>query len=319
MDTPCRVCCVGTGVIGSSWAAAFAVHGNQVALYDLKPELLYSARERILAIFHQLREAGVLDDQSAAEAMGRLHFTTDLAEAAGDAQWIQENAPDRLELKKSVLSQIEGCCPPNAVVASSTSNLLISKIAEDAARPERCIGGHPYNPPHLIPLVEVTRGPKTGDETVAAAVEFYSSCGKTPVVLQKETIGFISNRLQMALYREAVDLVMRGVCSVEDVDAAVTYGPGLRWAALGPNMIYQLGGGEGGLKGLLTALKEGGDALIADLADWKEQPPEWIDLAQAGVLQEMEHFPAYIGHSNRSIGAFRDQVLIELLKLHQKL
>lgn len=139
------------------------------------------------------------------------------------------------------------------------------------------------------------------------------------MVLQKESIGFISNRLQMALYREAVDLVMRGVCSVADVDTAVTYGPGLRWAALGPNMIYQLGGGAGGLKGLLTALKDGGNALIADLADWKRQPEEWIDLAQAGVLEEMAHMPEHVGCTVEEIAAFRDKTLLELLKLHQKI
>ena len=314
-----RVACVGTGVIGSSWAAAFAINGFQVALYDIKDTFLAEAEKKIAAIFHSMETAGVLTPDAVSAARAKLSFTTDLTEAVGSVQFIQENTPDRIELKQSVLAQIEAACAPDTVIASSTSNLLISKIAERALHPERCVGGHPYNPPHLIPLVEVTRGPNTSDRALEAAVVFYRACGKSPVVLQKESIGFISNRLQMALYREAVDLVMRGVCSVEDVDTAVTYGPGLRWASLGPNMIYQLGGGSGGLKGLLTALKEGGDALIADLADWKEQPAEWIDIAQAGVLREMEHFPDHISHDNAQIGVFRDKVLIELLKLHQKL
>ena len=314
-----QVACIGSGVIGSSWAVVFAAKGFQVCVYDIKDTFLSDAKQRITAILTTLQQKGVLSRETVAGTKARLGFTTDLSTAVGNAQLIQENTPDRIELKKEILAQIEAHCSPDAIIASSTSNLLISKIAEDAIHPERCIGGHPYNPPHLIPLVEVTRGPKTDDQTMERAVAFYRACGKSPVVLQKESIGFISNRLQMALYREAVDLVLRGVCSVEDVDTAVTYGPGLRWAALGPNMIYQLGGGTGGLKGLLTALKEGGDALIADLADWKKQPDEWIEIAQKGVWQEMEHFPAHIGHSNDTIGAFRDQVLIELLKLHQKL
>lgn len=319
MNPISHVACVGTGVIGSSWAAAFAMKGFQVTLYDIKDTFLADAEKKIIAILNSMVAAGALTPDAVSAARARLTFTTDLTETVSGAQFIQENTPDRIELKQHVLAQIEAACAPDAVIASSTSNLLISKIAENALHPERCIGGHPYNPPHLIPLVEVTRSPKTSGQALETAVNFYRACGKSPVVLRKESIGFISNRLQMALYREAVDLVTRGVCSVEDVDAAVTYGPGLRWASLGPNMIYQLGGGTGGLKGLLTALKEGGDALIADLADWKEQPAEWTDIAQAGVLQEMEHFPDHIGHNNDEIGAFRDKVLIELLKMHQKL
>ena len=202
--------------------------------------------------------------------------------------------------------------------ASSTSGLLISDIVAEALHPERCIGAHPYNPPHLIPLVELTRCDKTDDDCVQLAYDFYQSIGKEAVLLRKECPGFIANRLQLALYREVQDLVMRGVCSVEDVDKALVYGPGIRWAIFGHNMIMQMGN-PGGLTGMVEMLGNSGDRWLEDMASWTHQPDNWAQVAQPGVDQEMANFPDYIGHTNAECIAYRDQMLIDILKLHKKL
>lgn len=313
-----QIACIGGKVIGSSWAVNFSMKGYPVTLTTTRQTTLEDAKAKVEAFLDALAEQAVLTADEAQRAKERVSYTTSIPDAVRSADFIQENTPDNLELKQQVLAQIEENCPPHAIIASSTSNLSIKKITEKAQDPARCIGAHPFNPPHLVPLVEISQGNAT-DEVVKRAVDFYKSCGKAPAVLRKDSIGFIANRLQMALYREAVDLVTRGVCSVEDVDNAVTFGPGMRWSCLGPNMLYQLGGGENGLKGLLTALKTGGDALIADLADWKVQPENWPDVGQQGVWEEMEHMPEYIGHTDGEIAAFRDQFFIQILKMHHRL
>lgn len=318
MDKVKKVACIGGKVIGSSWAVNFSMKGYPVTVTTTRQATLDDAKAKIEAFLDALVEKDVMTKDEAAAAKGRVSYTTVIADAVKDADFIQENTPDNLELKKSVLAEIEANCPADAIIASSTSNLSIKKIAEDAKNPDRCIGAHPFNPPHLVPLVEISQG-NASEETVQRAVAFYKDCGKAPAVLRKDSIGFIANRLQMALYRESVDLVTRGVCSIEDIDNAVTFGPGMRWSCLGPNMLYQLGGGAGGLKGLLTALKAGGDALIADLADWKVQPAEWPDVAQEGVWEEMKNLPEYIGHTDAEVAAFRDNFFIEILKMHHRL
>ena len=282
-----RAACVGGGVIGSSWAIQFAMRGLAVTLYDINDEQLKRSESQ-------------------------MHKSLDALE--------QFNAitPERLEIKQSILAQVEACAAADALYASSTSGLLISDIAAKAAHPERCVGAHPYNPPHLIPLVELTSGDKTDPALLRLAYDFYQSIGKEAVLLRRECPGFIANRLQLALYREVQDLVMRGVCSVEDADKALVYGPGLRWAIFGHNMIMQLGN-PGGLTGMVNMLGNSGDRWLADMASWTHQPDNWAEVAQPGVDEEMKHFPDHIGHTNEACAAYRDQMLIELLKLHKKL
>ena len=315
---PRNVAVIGSGVIGSSWSVNFAIKGYTVFLYDISTDSLETSKEYIRTNLDHLIEHGAIQETDAQNARGRIHLTSSLEEAVSNAFFIQENIPDKLPIKRETLARIEALCPTDAIYASSTSHHLITDIAAEAVHPERCIGGHPFNPPHLIPLVEVSRGEATEDKYLEKAVAFYRSCGKEPAVLRKESIGFIANRLSMALFREAVDMVRRGVCTVADVDAAVTYGPGMRWAAIGPHMCYQLGG-SGGFKGLLTALGPGGDALLNDLADWKSMPKDYLDEGQTGVLEEMEGLPDVIGHTEEEIAAFRDKVLIELMKAHEKI
>lgn len=313
-----RVACVGGGVIGSSWAIQYAMKGLDVALYDINDEQLAKSRAQMEKSLDALCTHGAIDPARRAEIAGRVRFTTDMAQAVSAAQFIQESGPERIEIKRDILAQIEAHAAPDALFASSASGLLISDIVAQAQHPERCVGAHPYNPPHLIPLVEITKGAKTSEETVQTVYDFYQSIGKEAVLLRRECPGYIANRLQLALYREVQDLVMRGVCTVEDADKALVYGPGIRWAIFGHNMIMQLGN-PGGLSGMVKMLGNSGDVWLADMASWTHQPDDWGEVAQPGVDQEMAHFPDYIGRTNAECAAYRDRMLIEILKLHKKL
>lgn len=313
-----RVACIGGGVIGSSWAIQFAMHGLNVSLYDINDEQLGKSRTQMDKSLDALLRYEAIDPLRREEIVEKITFTTDMAAAVKGAQFIQESGPERLEIKQSILAQVEQFAAPEAIYASSTSGLLISDISAHATHPRRCIGAHPYNPPHLIPLVELTRSEATDDGVVQLAYDFYQSIGKEAVLLQKECPGFIANRLQLALYREVQDLVMRGVCSVEDADKALVYGPGIRWAIFGHSMIMQLGNPDG-LTGMVKMLGNSGDRWLEDMASWTHQPDNWAEVAQPGVDREMANFPDHIGHTNDECRTYRDKMLIDILKLHKKL
>ncbi|MDR2741790.1 MAG: hypothetical protein LBB98_06505 [Treponema sp.] len=313
-----KAACVGGGIIGSSWAVQFAMKNLDVMLYDINDEQLEKSKKAMSAHLEPLVRYGVITGERKNAVANRVGFTTSIESAVKDADFVQESGPERLEIKRQILSQVDGYAKPGALYASSTSGLLISDIVKGSPYPGRCVGAHPYNPPHLIPLVEITRSGDTADATVSGVYDFYRSIGKEPVLLRKECPGFLANRLQLALYREVQDLVIRGVCSVEDIDKALVYGPGLRWSIFGHNMIMQLGN-SGGLTGMVKMLGDSGDRWLADMAGWTHQPDNWSEIAQPGVDEEMKNFPDYIGHTNEQCSAYRDRMLIELLKLHRKL
>jgi len=307
------------GVIGYSYALKFAMAGLEVWAQNRTPESSAGAKARVRTSLDSLVQNGVYTEDEAEEIASRIHYTTSVAEAVKDAQFIQESSAEHYEVKWEIVDQIEAAASPDAIIASSTSGLLVTEIAKNAKHPERFCGGHPYNPPHLIPLVEITRGEKTAEETVQCAKAFYQSIGMEPVVLQKEALGFICNRLQMALYREVANLVMSGVCSVEDADKAVTFGPGIRWGIMGPSLVFELGGGKGGVSGLMNHLHDSTTLWLNDMADWKEFPAEWSDIAQKGVDEELAHRSPEIGNTPETLAEYRDHMLIEELKLHGKL
>lgn len=305
----------GGGIIGSSWSTYFLWKGLPVSVYDINDQALTVAKNRIAVNLSYLSEKKVLTKRAAKEAMGRALFTHDIKEAAHDVHFFQESVPENYDVKQSLVAALDQYGSPDAVFASSTSGLLITEIAKFSKYPERCIGAHPYNPPHLIPLVEINKGDQTSDETILTAYNFYKGIGKEPIVLKKEALGFISNRLQLALYREAMDLVLRGVCSVEDVDRAVCFGPGLRFALMGPNLIFQLGGGKVGLKGLMEHVGPSIELWWNDMADWKTWPEGSKDLLQKGVEQEMANRRPEEGRTTEEITRWRDDMLLKLLKL----
>lgn len=314
-----QVAVVGSGLIGSGWATLYASAGQIVSVYDINEDALAKAKERIQNNLSYLEKEGVYSSEEAKEILNHISFITSMKQAVGNAQFIQENGPDRVEIKKQMLNEIETYISPDSIYASSTSALLISDIAQYAKHPERCIGGHPYNPPHLIPLVELTKGENTSEEVVQTAYEFYKSVGKEPVILHKESMGFIANRLQAALNRELVDLIMRGVCSVEDADKALTFGPGIRWGIMGQTLTAHLGGGDKGIKGMIELTASSSKAMNGSLANWSDMPEGWADAAQQGVEEEMKHRDPEIGNTIPEIAAYRDHMLIQMLKLHKKL
>ena len=314
-----KVSCVGAGVIGYSYALLMSLKGLNVYVYDISDDALSLAKERVHESLKPLIKNGVVNDDKALDVENRIHYTTSMEEAVKDTYFIQESGPEHYEVKWSMVNDMEKYAPSDAIIASSTSGLLITEIAKNAKNPERFVGGHPYNPPHLIPLVEITKGEKTTEENTQKAKEFYTLIGKEPVVLQKEALGFICNRLQMALYREVCELVMRGVCTVEDADKAVTFGPGIRWGIMGPSLIFQLGGGKVGIDGLMNHLHDSITLWLNDMADWKEFPKEWPSIAREGVEESMKNRSKEIGNDDESLAKYRDDMLIEMLKLHNKL
>lgn len=314
-----NVSCVGAGVIGYSWALYFSLKKLNVTVYDISNESLELAKKRVHISLQSLIQNNVVDEVESKEIEDRIFYTTSMEEAVKDAKIVVESAPEDYDIKREIVKQIEEFTSDETIIVSSTSGLLITEIARDAKHPERFIGGHPYNPPHLIPLVEITKGEKTSEDVIKIAKEFYISIGKEPVVLQKEALGFICNRIQMALYREVCDLVSRGVCTVEDADKAVTFGPGLRWGIMGPSLVFQLGGGEHGISGLLKHLGPSIHMWLDDMADFKEFPSDFGPIVQQGVNEEIANRPKEIGNDDASLAVYRDKMLIEMLKLHNKL
>lgn len=314
-----NVACVGGGIIGYSWALGFAMKGMNVKVYDITEEALTLAKNRVHESLKLFTRNHILSEDETKEIEERISYTTSMEEAVKDALFIQESGPEHYDVKHQMVLEIEKYTSPETIIASSTSGLLITEIAKVAKYPERFVGAHPYNPPHLIPLVEITKGEKTTEENVNIAKEFFQLMGKEPVVLQKEALGFICNRLQMALYREVCELVMRGVCTVEDADKAVTFGPGLRWGIMGPSMIFQLGGGQVGIDGLFHHLEESITMWLNDMADFKEFPKKWPEIARKGVDEAIKNRPEELGNNDTKLAEYRDDMLVQLLKLHHKI
>ena len=314
-----KVACVGAGVIGYSWALYYSLKELSVTVYDLTDEKLQLAKKRIHESLVNLKQNDVVSENEIDEIESRISYTTSMEEAVKDVQFITESGPENYEVKQKMAEEMEKYTSSDTIIASSTSGLLVTEIAKNAKHPERFIGAHPYNPPHLIPLVELTRGEKTDDHVLEVAKEFYQMIDKEPVVLQKEALGFICNRIQMAVYREVCNIVMKGVCTIEDADKAVTYGPGLRWAIMGPSLVFELGGGEGHIDGLMKHLNPSISLWLHDMADFKDFPEEFPEIARKGVEEALKNRPQEIGNDDQSLAEYRDKMLISLLKLHNKL
>ncbi len=255
--------CLGGGVIGASWAALFLASGRSVALFDPAADVEKRVREYIENAWPTLTELGLNENGNP----NAITFHATAAKAVEGAGFIQENVPERLAIKTATYAEIEPVLDRDAIVASSASGLMLSQMQGGWGNPARFVLGHPFNPPHLIPLVEVMGNDLTDEEAVADAEAFYQSIGKVTIRLRKEKNGHVANRLQAAIWREAISLVVEGVASVEDVDKAVWAGPGLRWAAMGPTMLFNLGAGEGGLQSFCDHFAETFNGWWEDLGE----------------------------------------------------
>src|SRR6201996_2100679 len=240
-----RIAIIGTGVIGASWSSLFLAKGLQVVATDPAPNAETALRKFVDTAWPALKRLGL----APAASQSNLTFTADLPKALAGADLVQENGPERIEFKQKLYGQLDELLPPDVIIASSSSGLTMSEIQKGAAsHPERCVIGHPFNPPHLIPLVEIVGGAKTSEDTIRRTSEFYAALGKRTVRLHKELPGHVANRLQAALMREVYHLVGEGVVSVADVDTALCWGPGLRWGIMGQVLLNHLGGGSGGIE-----------------------------------------------------------------------
>ncbi len=303
-----NVAIVGTGVIGASWAALYLARGLTVIATDPAPHAETNLRRYIDNAWKDLTVIGLSGNAS----RDRLKFTLDLRQAVSNADLIQENGPERKDFKIKLFADMDAAAPPDSIIASSSSGLTMSVMQSSCKHPERCVIGHPFNPPHVIPLVEVVAGEKTSPETVQRAIAFYASIGKKPIHVRKEVVGHVANRLQAALYREIVYLIEQGVLDVADSDAAVSWGPGLRWGVMGPNLLFHLGGGQGGIQHFMEHLSGPVATWWKDLGTITEFSPQVKQTIIDGVLKEA---------GNRSIEELerdRDSMLLELLATRSK-
>jgi 3-hydroxyacyl-CoA dehydrogenase len=300
-----RVAIIGTGVIGASWAALFLAKGLEVVATDVAPDAEASLRHFVEAAWPALRRLGLAPGGS----QSNLKFTADLPTAVKNADFVQENGPERIDFKKKLYGQLDELLLADVIIASSSSGLTMSEIQSGCpSHPERCVIGHPFNPPHLVPLVEIVGGAKTSEDTIQRASEFYTSIGKRTVRLHKEVPGHVANRLQAALGREVYHLVAEGVVSVADVDTALCWGPGLRWGVMGQVLLNHLGGGEGGIEHFFAQ-------FTGPMTAW------WKVLGSPVLTPELQQtlidgVHAEVGsRSIDELAAQRDEVLLGLLEL----
>ena len=302
-----QVTVLGAGTIGASWTALFLARGLRVAVQDPNPAAEAYVGRYIADVWPTLRRLGM----AAGAAPDRCSFHVSPVTAVRGAEFVQENAPERLEIKRALYAEIDAVLPAGVILASSSSGLMMSDLQAGLASAPRMAIGHPFNPPHLIPLIEVVGGKATAPATVDWCLDFYRHIGKRPIHIRKEAPGHLANRLQAALWREAVNAVVTGLASVEDVDTAISAGPGLRWAAMGPHMTFHLGGGEGGMTHMLDQFRPAFEAW------WRTMgTPE---LTGAVCQQLIDGVAAEArGRDLATLARDRDAVLLPLLELVRK-
>ena len=298
-----RVGIVGTGVIGASWAAFFLARGLDVSATDPAPGAEDRLRAAVDRHWPTLQRMGLADGASPT----RLRFDASLERALEGCDFVQESGPERADFKAELYARMDAATPPQVLLASSSSGLPVSGMQVRCDAPQRVVLGHPFNPPHLIPLVEVGGGEATAPEAIERAMAFYAALGKRPIHVRREVLGHIANRLQAALWREAFHLVDQGVASVADIDTAIAHGPGLRWAVMGPFMNLHLSGGEGGMQHLLEHLGGPIESWWRDLGQ-----PAMTPALKARVVQGVTE--ARGDRREAALARRRDDLLIDLMR-----
>jgi len=299
-----RVAIVGTRVIGASWAAQYLARGLDVVATDPAPNAEANLRKYVDEAWGILTGIGL----SPGASRDRLGFATSMKEALSKADLVQENGPERPDFKIKLFADMDAATPVDSLIASSSSGITPSVMQSQCKHPERIVVGHPFNPPHIIPLVEVVGGAQTSPDAIRRAMEFYASIGKKPILLHKELPGHVGNRLQAALYREILYLIQEGVLSVADADDAVSWGPGLRWGAMGPSLQWHVGGGAGGIRHFMDHLMDPMEGMFKSLGIPKVTP-DLKKTVSDGVLHEAG------GRSVDQLAQEENDVLVGLLAL----
>lgn len=301
-----KVACVGAGIIGHSWTTLFATHGLEVILQSRTSSRLRWALEQIKSNLNFLTSKGLLDSR---DALSRIRMTTSVSDAINDVDYVQESTAENYEVKKSIFKQMDAKADENVILASSSSALLMTEIQKSTKKPQRCMIVHPWNPPHILPLVELVGGKATSKETIEMVRKFMLELGKNPVIVRKEVPGHIANRLQAAVLREAIDLVDQGVASVEDIDMALSTGPGLRWALMGPFLTHHLGGG--GIDRYFKAYRESLTSRWRTMATWTSIP----NSAAKKVVEGVKQMHIIRSKNMDEMLRWRDSKLVELIRL----
>jgi carnitine 3-dehydrogenase len=303
-----QVAIIGTGVIGASWASLFLAKGLDVVATDVAPGADAALKRFVAAAWPALQRLGLAPGAS----QSRLTFVANLADAVKQADLVQENGPEKIDFKRTLYRQLDELLHPGVIIASSSSGLTMSEIqAACEMHPERCVIAHPFNPPHLVPLVEIVGGAKTSETTIQRAAQFYTSIGQRTVRLNKEMPGHVANRLQAALAREVYYLVAEGVVSAADVDTALSWGPGLRWGIMGNLMLNHLGGGPGGIEHFFQQ-------FTGPMTAW------WKTLGSPVLTPDVQKklidgVHAEVGSRTiDELAAERDEVLLGLIELRKK-
>lgn len=303
-----RVTVIGTGVIGASWVALFLAKGLEVVATDIAPNAEAALKQSVDAAWPALERLGLAPGAS----RSTMRFTADLPTAIEGADLVQENGPERIDFKQKLFGQLDELLPAEVIIASSSSGLTMGEIqAGCRSHPERCVIGHPFNPPHLVPLVEMVGGVRTSEATIQRASDFYAVLGKRPVRLHRELPGHVANRLQAALAREVYSLVSDGVVSAADIDTALSWGPGLRWGVMGNMLLNHLGGGEGGIEHFFQQ-------FTGPMTAW------WKVLGQPVLTPEVQRKLIDSVHQevgSRSVDglvAERDEMLLQLIELRTR-
>jgi 3-hydroxyacyl-CoA dehydrogenase len=302
-----RISIIGTGVIGASWAALYLAKGLEVVATDIAPNAEAALKQFVEAAWPALKRLGLAPGAS----QSKLSFTPKIETAVSGADLVQENGPERLDFKQKLYGQLDDLLPADVIIASSSSGLTMSEIQLGCrSHPERCVIGHPFNPPHLVPLVEIVGGAKTSEETIERVAEFYQAIGRRTVRVHKEMPGHVANRLQAAIAREVYYLVAEGVVSAADVDTALCWGPGLRWGLMGNMLLNHLGGGKGGIEHFL-------EQFTRPMTAW------WKSLGNPVLTPEVQKklidsVHAEVGsRSIEALAAERDEMLLGLLELRR--
>jgi 3-hydroxyacyl-CoA dehydrogenase len=302
-----RIAVVGTGVIGASWAAYYLSRGFDVVATDPAASAEANLRKYVDNAWAVLARAGL----PAGASRERLRFTATMSRALAEADLVQENAPERPDFKVKLFAEMDQAAPPDSIIASSSSGITMDVMQSACKHPERCVVGHPFNPPHIVPLVEVVGGAKTSEETIERAMSFYASIGKKPIRLHKAIPGHAANRLQAALYKEILSLIQQGVLDVADADIAVSYGPGLRWGVMGQSLQWHLGGGAGGIHHFMEHLMGPLQGMMKDL-QMPDITPALKQTVIDGVLKEAR------GQSVEQLANEENDVMLGVLALRAK-
>ena len=304
MDKTMHIAVIGAGTIGAGWLACFLAQGQRVSVFDPDPTSMRLVHERLESAWPVLQQMSA----NLPETIPDYRFATSLEEAVCGVDFVQESGPENEDLKTELLAQIDAEAPTDAIIASSSSSLLVSRLQSKCSHPGRCLVGHPFNPPYLIPLVEIVASSVNPPSIVRRAEDFYRAMGKQPLILSKEIPGYIANRLQNAVFRESMHLVAEGVASVAEIDAAMKHGPGLRWAIMGPFLTFALGGGTGGMQRYFDIFEEEMATSWRELGN-PELTPELIKK----IIRQSEDF--FEQSSIEETVRWRDESLAQICKL----